>query len=171
MKTDLFQSCGHCWDFQLLAYWVQYSKSSSLRVWSSSAGILPPPLVFLVVMLHKAHLTSHSRISGSRWVTTPLWLSRSLRPFLYSSFVYYCHLFLISCAYVRSLQLLSFTMLILAWEVPLVSPIFLKKSLVFTILLFSSVSLHCSLEKGFLSTLGILYCYLLLFEEIPPPFF
>ena len=32
-------------------------------------------------MLHKAHLTSYSRMSGSRRVTTPSWLSRSLRLF------------------------------------------------------------------------------------------
>ena len=30
-------------------------------------------------MLPTAHLTSHSRMSGSRWVTTPLWSSESLR--------------------------------------------------------------------------------------------
>ena len=47
-------------------------------------------------MLSKAHLTSHSRVSGSRLVTTPSWLSTSLRPFLYSSSVYSCHLFLMS---------------------------------------------------------------------------
>ena len=43
-------------------------------------------------MLPKAYLTSHSRMSGSRWVTTPLWLSGSWRYFLYSSSVYFCHL-------------------------------------------------------------------------------
>ena len=47
-------------------------------------------------MLPKAHLTLHSRMSGSRWVITPLWLSGLLRSFLYSSFVYSCHLFFIS---------------------------------------------------------------------------
>ena len=36
-------------------------------------------------MLSKAHLTSHSRMSGSRWVITPSWLSGSWRSFLYSS--------------------------------------------------------------------------------------
>ena len=41
-------------------------------------------------MLPKDHLTSHSRISVSRWVTTPSWLSRSLRPSLHSS-VNSCH--------------------------------------------------------------------------------
>ena len=30
-------------------------------------------------MLHKAHLISHSRMSGSRWVITPSWLCGSLR--------------------------------------------------------------------------------------------
>ena len=39
-------------------------------------------------MYHEAHLTSHFRMSGSRLVTTPLWLSRSLQLFLYSSSVY-----------------------------------------------------------------------------------
>jgi len=48
-----------------------------------------------IVMLSKAHLTSHSRMSGSRSVITPLWLSGSWRSFLHSSSVYSCHLFLI----------------------------------------------------------------------------
>ena len=38
---------------------------------------------------------------------------------------------------------------IFAWNSPLVSLIFLKRSLVFPILLFSSISLHCSLKKAF----------------------
>ena len=49
-------------------------------------------------MLPKAHLTSHSRMLGSRWVITPLWLSGSWSLLLYSSSVYSCHLFLISSA-------------------------------------------------------------------------
>ena len=32
-------------------------------------------------MLPQAHLTSHSRMSGSRWMIIRLWLSGSLRPF------------------------------------------------------------------------------------------
>ena len=82
MKTDLFQSCGHCWVFQI--YWhIECSTltASCFRIWDSSAGILPPSLVLFVVMLCKAHYNSHSKMSGSRWVTTPSWLSRSLRPF------------------------------------------------------------------------------------------
>ena len=126
----------------------------SFRIWNSSTGIQSPPLALFVVVLFKAHLTSHSRMSGSRWVITPLWLSGSWRSFLYSSSVYSCHLFLASAS-VRSIPFLSFVEPIFAWNVPLVSLIFLKISLVFPILLFSSISLHWSLRKAFLSLLAI----------------
>ena len=46
-------------------------------------------------------------------------------------------------------------MLIFAWKVPLVSLVFLKRSLVFPILLFSFISLHWSLRKFFLSLFAI----------------
>jgi len=45
--------------------------------------------------------------------------------------VYSCHLFLVSSASVRSIPFLSFIKPIFAWNVPLVSLIFLKRSLVF----------------------------------------
>ena len=65
-------------------------------------------LCSFLVVLPKAHLTSHSRMSVSRWVITPSWLSGSWRSFLYSSSVYSCHLILISSASVKSIPLLSF---------------------------------------------------------------
>ena len=108
-------------------------------------------------MLLRIHLTSQSRMSGSRWVTTPSWFSGSLRAFMYNSSVYSYHLFLIFTASVRSLSFLSFIVPIFAWNVPLVSLIFLKRSLVFFILLFSCLSLHWSLRKAFLSLLAILW--------------
>ena len=88
---------------------------------------------------------------GCRWAITPLWLSRSLRLFLHSSSVYSCHLFLISYASARSISFLSFIEPIFAWNVPLVSPIFLKRFLVFPILLFSSITLYHSPRKALLS--------------------
>ena len=157
MKTDIFQSYGHCWVFQI--WWhIECSifMASFFRIWNSSAGIPAPSLALLVVMLPKAHFTSHSRMSGSRWVITPLWLSGSWRSFLYSFSVYSCHLFLIFSASVRSIPFLSFIEPIFAWNGPLVSLISLKRSLVFPILLFSS-SLHWSLRKAFLSFLAILW--------------
>ena len=60
---------------------------------------------------------------------------------------------LVSFASVRSLTFLSFIEPIFAWNVPLVSLIFLKRSLVFPILLFVSISLLWSLKKAFLSLL------------------
>ena len=55
---------------------------------------------------------------------------------MYSSSVYSCHLFLISSTLVWSLQFLSFIMPIVVWNVALISLVFLKRSLVFPILLF-----------------------------------
>ena len=53
----------------------------SFRIWNSLAAIPSFPLAFFIVMLPKTQMTSHSRISGSRWVITPLWLSGSWRFF------------------------------------------------------------------------------------------
>ena len=77
VKTDLFQSCGHycvfytCWHIECSTF-----TASSFRIWNSSTEIPSPPLALFVVMLPKAHLTSHSRMSGSRWVILFCWLHR-----------------------------------------------------------------------------------------------
>ena len=63
-----------CWHFECSTL-----TTSFLRIWNSSAGIRSLPLALFVVILPKAHLSSHSRMSGSRWVITPLWLSGSWR--------------------------------------------------------------------------------------------
>ena len=149
MKTDLFQSCGHCWVFQI-CWHIECSTftASSFRIWNSSTGIPSPPLALFIVMLSKAHLTSHSRMSGSRWVITPLWLSRSWSSFLYSFSVYSYHLFLISSTSVRSIPCLSFIKPIFAWNIPLVSLILeistLSPSVVF-LYFFALIT-----EEGFL---------------------
>ena len=136
----LFESCGSCWVFQI-CWHVECSPftASSFRIWNSSTGIPSPPLALFVVMLPKAHLTSLYRMSGCRWVITPSWLTGSWRSFLYSSSVYSCHLFLISSASVRSISFLSFIEPIFAWNVPLVSLIFLKRSLLLLLSQFSRV--------------------------------
>ena len=69
----------------LLAYWGSTFTASCFRIWNSSTWIPSPPLALFVVMLPKAHLTLHSRMSGSRWVITPSWLSGSWRSSLNSS--------------------------------------------------------------------------------------
>ena len=76
-ETDLFQSCSHCWVFQI-CWRIECSTftPSSFRIWNSSAGI-PPPLALFIVMLPMVYLTLHSSMSGSRWVITPSWSSGS----------------------------------------------------------------------------------------------
>ena len=128
MKTYLFQSCGHCWVFQI-CWHIECSTftPSSFRIWNNSTGVPSPPLALFIVMLPKAYLIWHSSTSGSRWVITPSWLYGSWGAFLYSSSLYSCHLFLIYTASVRSVSFLSFIEPIFAWNIPLASLIFLKK--------------------------------------------
>jgi len=83
-------------------------------------------------------------------------VSPSLRSFLYSFSVYFCHL-LISFASVSSILFLSFIVPIFTWNVPFVSLFFLKRSPVFPILLFPSIYLNCSLRKSSLSLLAFLW--------------
>ena len=95
----IFQICWHteCSTF----------TASSFRILNSSTAAASPPLALLKVMLPRTHLTLYPRMSGARWVTTPSWLSGSLRPFLYRSSVYFCSLILISSASVSFLSFLS----------------------------------------------------------------
>ena len=71
----------------LLAYGMQNFNSIIFQdLKQLSWNSITPPLALFIVMLPKAHLTSHSRMSGSRWVTIPSWLSQSLRPFFVQFF-------------------------------------------------------------------------------------
>ena len=86
-EKEHLQSSGHCWVFQI--YWhIECSTftASPFRIWNSLSEIPSPPLALFVVMLSKAHLTSHSRMSGSRWLITPSWLSGSWRSFFVQFF-------------------------------------------------------------------------------------
>ena len=79
----LFQSFGHCSVFQI-CWHIECSIfiALSFRIRNSSTGIPSPPPALFVVMLPKAHLTSHSRMSGSKWVITSSWLSGSWNLFI-----------------------------------------------------------------------------------------
>ena len=52
MKTDLFQSCGHCSVYQI-CWHIECSTftASSFRIWNSWTGIPSPPWALFVVML------------------------------------------------------------------------------------------------------------------------
>ena len=131
------------------------------------------PTSFAVVILFKTHLTLHSRMSGSRWVTTPSQLSRSLRPFLYSSSMYSCHLFLISSASARSIPFLPFIVPILARNDPSMSlSNYLEEISSHSHCIAFLYYLHCSFKKAFLSLLAILWnsafiCFYLSFSPLP----
>ena len=157
MKTQLFQSCGHCCIFQI-CWHIECSTfiAWSFRIWNSSTGISSPPLALFIVMLPKSHwlLTSWC-LALSEWSHHCGYLGHE--DLLCIVAVHSCYLFLISSASVRSILFVSFIEPIFAWNVPLVSLIFLKRSLVFPILLFSSISLHWSLKKAFLCLLAILW--------------
>ena len=87
MKTDLFQSCGHCWLFQV-CWHIECSTftASSFRIWNCSTGILSPPLTLFVVMLPRpTWLHIPGCLALGEWSS---WLSGSWRSFLYSSSVY-----------------------------------------------------------------------------------
>ena len=71
----------------LLAYWVQHFHSIIFQDLKQLNWIPSSPLALFVVMLSKAHLTSHSKMSGSSWVITSSWLSGSWRSFLYCLFL------------------------------------------------------------------------------------
>ena len=145
MKTDLFQSCGHCWVFQI-RWHIEFNSltASSFRIWNSSAGIPSFPLALLLVMLLKVHLTLHPRMSASRWVTTLSWLSGSLRSFLYSYFGYSCSSLLKIFCFCQVHTISVLYRAHLCMKCPLVSLIFLMRALVVPIPLFSSISLHFS---------------------------
>ena len=90
-KLIFFKPCGHCWVFQI-SWYIDCSTftASSFRIWSSPTGIPSLPLALFIVMLPKSHLISYPRMSGSRWVIIPSWLSGSWRTFFAKLF----HVFL-----------------------------------------------------------------------------
>ena len=148
MKTDLFQSCGHYWAFKICwhIYWSTLEESS-LRIWNSSAEIPSLPLPLFLVVLPKAHLSLHSRMSGFKWT-------------YHCGYLGHENLFCIVLLCILATSSQHLLLLLGPYHFcPLLSLslIFLKRSLVFPILLFSSISLHWSLSKAFLSLLAILW--------------
>ena len=132
MKTDLFQSCGHCWVFQICWHIeCSFFTASSFRIWNSSTGIPSPPLALFIVILPKTTwLRTPECLTLGEWFHHRGYLGHE-NLFLNSSSVYSCHLFLISSASVR-----PFIVSIFPWNILLVSLIFLQRSLVFPLLLF-----------------------------------
>ena len=140
----------HCLSLEL-EWKLPFSSPVATAEFSKFAGILSealslhhllgfeidsPPLALFIVMLPKAHLTLHCRMSGSRWVITTSWLSGSWRSFLYSS-VYSCHLLLISWNECHILDWIN----ILDWMLPIQGRILQGFLLAKIVLLLGSIML------------------------------
>ena len=63
MKTDLFQSCGHCWVFPI-CWHIECSTftASSFRIWNSSTAIPSLPLALFRMLHILQHYKQHSCI-------------------------------------------------------------------------------------------------------------
>ena len=94
-------------------------------------------------------------------------LSQSLSRFSYSSSVHSCYLFLISSASVRSLTFLSFIVPIFQLSIPMVSPIFLKWSILFTIYYFPLILALFTYEDFIISPCYSLEVYISLGISFP----
>ena len=65
MKTDLFQYCGATAEFSKFAG-ILSATLSQHHLLVFERAVPSPLLALFIAMLSKAHLTSHSRMSGSR---------------------------------------------------------------------------------------------------------
>ena len=129
----------------------------SIRLFSMSISPFSRSVqVFSHVWLIVTPWTAECQASLSFTSSLSLLKLMPIESFLYSFSVYSCHIFLISSASVRFIVFPSFIVHIFPWNVPLVSLIFFKRSLVIPILLFSFISLRWSLRKAFLYLLAIL---------------
>ena len=144
VATAVFQICRHieCSTF----------TASSFRIWNSSAGIPSPLLALFIVMLPKAYFVFQDVwLYVSDHTIVIIWV---MKIFLYSSSVD-CHLFLISCASVKSMPFLYFIVPIFASNIPLVSLIFLMRSQSFPFYCFPLFL--CTDHWGRLSYLSLLF--------------
>ena len=126
--------------------------TSSFRIWNKSTGIPSPPLaLFIVCFLRPTWLHIPGCLALGEWSHHFSYLV--IKKIFLDNFVYSCHLFQISSALLG--LFLSFIVPIFVQNVPLVWLIFLKRSLVFPILLLSSISLHWLVRKSPCSSLEL----------------
>ena len=171
----LFHPCGHGWVFQICRHTEfstlkHFKTASTFRILNNSAGVQSPPLaLFIVMLLRPTWLHASGCLTLGEWPHHRAYTGHQ-NLFLYSSPMYSCHLFLISSASVRSLLFLSFIVPVLAWNIPLISPIFLKRSLVFPILFFPLYFFALFIEEGLLISCcySLELCIQFAYLSLPP---
>ena len=155
MRINLFQSCGDCWVFQICLHTeCNTLMASSFLVLNCSTEIPSHPLALLTAVLLKAHQTVTLQ-NAWLWVADHavvaiwfIWIFCTVLP---------CILSISSWSLQHLLSLYHLCpLLCLGQNLPSISPIFLKRSLVFPLLLFSSSFIHWPLKMGFLSLSAVL---------------
>ena len=133
----------------LLAYWVQHFHSISFQdlKWLNSNSITSTSFVRSDAFLGPLDFTFQDVwLQVSDHTIVIIWV---MKIFFAQFFCIFLSPLLNIFCFSRSIPFLSFIDPIFAWNVSLVSLIFLKRSLVFPSLLFSSISLHWSPRKAF----------------------
>ena len=137
-----------CWHIECSSF-----TSSSFMIWSRSTGIASPLLaLFEWWFLSPTWLHIPGCLALADHTIVVIWVRKIF--FGQFSCVFLPPLLNIFCS-VRSIPFLPFIVPIFAWNVPLISLISLKGSLVFPILLFSSI--FCIDHWGRLSYLSLLF--------------
>ena len=154
MRTDLFWSCGHCWVVQI-CWHIECNTliASSFRVLNSSIGITSHPLALLTAVFPKTHF-----YNVWLWVTDHIIVIQFIKILFCTALS--CILSTSPWFLLHLLGLYHFSSLLcpsLGEKVLLIFPIFLKRSVVFPLQLFSSGLIHCSLKKVFLALRAILW--------------
>ena len=156
MKTDLLQSCGHRWVFQI--YWhIECSTftPSSFMIWNRSTEIPSPPLALFIVMLPEATwLRSPGCLALGEWSYHRGYLVMKI---FYVQFCVFLPLLLnIFCFwYVRMISVLYWANLCMKCSLGISNFLEDISSLPHSFF-FPSIALHWSLWMAFLSLLAIL---------------
>ena len=89
-ETEIFQSCGHCWVFQI-CWHIECSTltASSFRIWNSWTGIPSSPLALFIEMLPNTWLCISGCLALGKWSHHCGYLGHE-DLFSYSSSVYSC---------------------------------------------------------------------------------
>ena len=127
---DVFQSCGHLWIAQICWHIdCCIFTASSFRIWNSSTWIPSPPLVLFIVMLSKAgplDLTFQDIwVLVSDHAIMIIWV---MKIFFVQFFCVFLPPLLNNFCFCWVYTISFLNMHIFAWNVPLVSLIFLKSS-------------------------------------------
>ena len=156
MKTDLFQSCGYCWVFQI-CWHIECSTLTAFRIWINSAGIPSPPLaLFIAMLLRPTWLHIPGCLALGEWSHHCDYLGHE-NLFVQFFCVFLPPLLNIFClCWVHTISVLYYAHLYMKCSLDISNFLEEISSLSHSIV-FLYIFLHWSLRKAFLSLLAILW--------------